>query len=437
MDALGGNLGKENRLSIARVLFILALSELIFLGPGWTLTTYNMSIREVIFLLNFCVFFAVLFLRGRFLFPSLSRISVVFAFLNVVVWGLLVALARDNTLNYALADSKGFLYLLYVLPWTNFAFYENWSNHFAVNVFLILVSLFSIVVNLIVILFRFDSLRFYQIISFLDNTLNFHVIFGLMPDGFPRIVWAQFIFLIPASLFLTSELISRKSLSFLKSLALLSCFLSLVFSYSRGLWLGLIVGLIFLFPISTRHLSAKRILIVASVVLCCFVIIALFGLSYSTLIQERFISSFDIREMSNAIRFSQAKPLILEWMKYPFLGKGYGATVEGLIRSDVAPYSFELVPLALLMKLGLVGIALWISYFILLMSESKRRIENAKYKGNIEQGWMFRAIYASIPAVLVASSGDPFFFNSVGMGMMAFWILMLTINGTEISHERC
>jgi len=427
---------KKEKISVAKLFFILTLFELIFLGPG--LNVYNVSVRQLIFLLSFCIFFIFLFLKGKFLFPSFIRISVVFVFLNFFIWGLLLALVRDNSLNYAFADSRGILYLLYILPWTNFAFYENWSNRFVTNIFLIFISLFSMVINLIVILFLFDYLRFYQIISFLDNTLNFHVIFGIMPDGFPRIVWSQFIFFIPASLFFTSELISRKRLSFSKLIALLSCLLSLVFSYSRGIWLGLIVGLILLFLISKKTINVRNIVVMTMLLLCLFIVIRLLSFGYLALLQERFLSSFDTQEMSNAIRFSQIKFLLSEWMKYPLLGKGYGATVEGLIRNDVAPYSFELVPLAMLMKLGLLGVTLWIFYFILLMSESKRQIKDAndKYKKNNKQGWILKAIYSSIPAILVSSSADPFFFNSVGMGIMALFILMLTINKIEISHEK-
>ncbi len=426
----------ENKMSIAKLFFILALFELIFLGPG--LNIYYMSIRQLIFLLSFCIFFIFLFLKGKFLFPSFIRISVVFVFLNFFIWGLLLPLVRNNSLNYAFADSRGILYLLYILPWTNFAFYESWSNRFVANIFLIFIFLFSMVVNLMVILSRFNYLNFYQIIHFLDNTLDFHVISGIMPGGFPRIVWTQFILFIPASLFFTSELISRKSFSFLKSIALLSCLLSLVFSYSRGMWLGLILGLILLFLISKKTINVKNIVIITTLLLCCFIIIGLLSFNYLISLKERSLSSFDTQEIANAIRFSQTEFLVSEWMKYPLLGKGYGATLEGLVRSDVAPYSFELVPLAMLMKLGLLGVSLWIFYFALLMSESKRQIKNAndKYKKNNKQGWIFRAIYSSIPAIIVASSADPYFFNSVGMGIIALFILMLIINKIEISREK-
>jgi len=160
------------------------------------------------------------------------------------------------------------------------------------------------------------------------------------------------------------------------------------------------------------------------------VIVGLADFNYLILIGERILLSFDAQEISNAIRFSQAEFLLPEWMKYPLFGKGYGATVEGLVRSEIAPYSFELMPLSLLMKLGLLGITLWFFYFIFLMKESRNQI-----KKNIKQDWVFRAIYSSIPAIIIASMTNPYLLNSVGMGIVALFVLMLTINKMKVSHE--
>ena len=430
IDAPAEKMEKENKLSITKLLFIITLFELIFLGTGRVLNIYGITLREIFFLLNFYIFFTFLFLKRKFFFSSLVKISVIFVFLNFFIWGLLLALVRNNSLYYAFADSNGILYLLYILPWTSFAFYENWSRRFVINTFLIFIFLFSIVVNSAVIFSLFGYLNLYQIGSYLSNTLHFQLISGIMPGGFPRIIWVQFIFFIPATLFFTSRLISRKNFSFLKLIMLLSCLLALVFSYSRGLWLGLIVGLIFLFLISRKTVKAKNIIIIVVIFLFCLVVIGLLNFNYLTLIGERILLSFNMQEISNAIRFSQAEFLLTEWMKYPVFGKGYGATVEGLVRSEIAPYSFELEPIALLMKLGLIGIILWIFYFIFLIYESKRQIRNNK------EDWIFRAIYSSIPAIIVASSTNPYLLNSVGMGIIALFILVLTINKIKVSYEK-
>ena len=424
------NMEKENKLSIAKLLFIIVLFELIFLGTGRALNIYGITLREILFLLNFFIFFIFLFLKGKFFFPSLIKISVVFTFLNFFIWGLLLALIRNNSLDYAFADSNGLLYLLYILPWAGFGFYEKWSKKLVINTFLIFIFLFSIAINLSVILSLFGYISLYQIGSYLNNTLNFQVSSGIMPGGFPRIIWTQFILFVPASLFLVSELISRERFSFLKLVMLLSCLLALVFSYSRGLWLGLIAGLFFLFLISRKTVKIKNIIMIVVFFLVFLVIVGLADFNYLILIGERILLSFDAQEISNAIRFSQAEFLLPEWMKYPLFGKGYGATVEGLVRSEIAPYSFELMPLSLLMKLGLLGITLWFFYFIFLMKESRNQI-----KKNIKQDWVFRAIYSSIPAIIIASMTNPYLLNSVGMGIVALFVLMLTINKMKVSHE--
>jgi len=122
-------------------------------------------------------------------------------------------------------------------------------------------------------------------------------------------------------------------------------------------------------------------------------------------------------------------------MEHPVFGNGYGATVDGLVRSVQEPYSFELVPAAFLMKFGVVGVLFWFCFFMMLMRECGKRIRLNVYYGFATQNWIFAAIFASIPAILAASLTNPYLLNSVGMGILALFILIMVSEKHPIAFK--
>ena len=66
--------------------------------------------------------------------------------------------------------------------------------------------------------------------------------------------------------------------------------------------------------------------------------------------------------ISNNIKLEQVKKLLNKWEKSPFFGFGYGSYVENYLRSAVAVYSYEMTAPALLMKIGIAGIFIWILF---------------------------------------------------------------------------
>lgn len=423
----GGKREGKSHLSSGRILFLITLGEIVLMGTGRVISLYGIPLRWLLFLLNFYVFVLCVFLRRRFPFPNQTKISVFFVLTNLVLWGLFLSIINGNDLRYAFADSNGLVCLLYTLPWFCFAFYEKWSFRFVVNSFTTLTFVLSLGANLVILLYILGYVNLNLFAAHMRN-LNFEIRSGLMPGGFPRIYLPQSLLYLPACLFLFSELLWRGRLSIFRYVMLISIIMALLFSYARGLWLGLAFGVVVLFIASAQRIPVRKYFV--RITLLLMLPVFLLGLSKANnlkLLGQRFLSTWDTtNDVSNVVRFSQAPLLLGEWQKYPLLGKGYGATVEGLVRSKKEPYSFELVPFSLLMKLGVLGVTWWVIYFLQLMIASKARKD--KTERTLRTTWVRKAIFSSIAAVIISSMTNPYLLNSAGMGILAIFVLILEID---------
>ncbi|UXH77636.1 O-antigen ligase family protein [Roseateles amylovorans] len=86
-------------------------------------------------------------------------------------------------------------------------------------------------------------------------------------------------------------------------------------------------------------------------------------------IQQRF--EFSDNDISSAERYAQIPALLDKIAENPVLGGGFG-TVAAYIRSDERPFSYEVDFLATLMKLGLVGGALYFGSYVFSVLQARR-----------------------------------------------------------------
>ncbi|MGL5978925.1 MAG: hypothetical protein ACRCZJ_08030, partial [Erysipelotrichaceae bacterium] len=68
--------------------------------------------------------------------------------------------------------------------------------------------------------------------------------------------------------------------------------------------------------------------------------------------------------VSNTIKLEQIPYLLQTWEQAPVFGQGYGSVADGYQRSTVAPFSYEMTLFALLMKIGVVGIGVWLGVLL-------------------------------------------------------------------------
>ena len=135
-------------------------------------------------------------------------------------------------------------------------------------------------------------------------------------------------------------------------------------------------------------------------------------------IKEKFknnVEAYHDREgsvISNNIKIKQSQLLLRKWLKRPLLGYGYGSYLENFIRSEEAPFSYEMVFFSLLMKTGIVGILFWI---FLLFSLIHIKYKYGKKDISDFSSWLFLVVSFGI---LVQT--NPLLFNSVGIAFLLF-----------------
>jgi len=236
---------------------------------------------------------------------------------------------------------------------------------------------------------------------------------GPMPDGFFRAMWITAIMYVPAFLFAIAR---RKWWSaVLFSLALFA-------SYTRSLWLVALLGVAFAQLIAPRHRAFVRPKIILIALAAC----GLVGVVLASTLPLMFLLERALERMAGIFsdvsaqeRFEQVGPLLAEWRRFPLFGAGFGASAL-LIRSEEAPYSYELTGLALLMKLGIVGLLYLAACFAVLW---KRAMPAARARTPSQC-----AALASILALVGAGLTNPLLLNAVGVSVLAFLFIFLFLS---------
>lgn len=120
--------------------------------------------------------------------------------------------------------------------------------------------------------------------------------------------------------------------------------------------------------------------------------------------------------MSNNIKLVQISKLLDKWKGSPIIGYGYGSYVEGYLRSEEAPFSYEMQFFALLMKIGILGMAVWVIFFIVqfiyILRNSKKHYEHII-------SWLFLLI-----SIVICVQTNPLLISFTGLSVILFLSLM-------------
>ena len=111
--------------------------------------------------------------------------------------------------------------------------------------------------------------------------------------------------------------------------------------------------------------------------------------------EEKYMNELDKEGsvQSNQIKLEQVKHLTKKWLQSPILGWGYGSYVEGYLRSETSPFSYEMVLFALLMKIGLLGLGIWCVFFVAqVIMQIKYKLKNSNHLLT----WVFLAISMAV-----------------------------------------
>lgn len=124
-------------------------------------------------------------------------------------------------------------------------------------------------------------------------------------------------------------------------------------------------------------------------------------------------------------RFVQFFSLMDLFFDNPIFGAGFGAHAE-VLRSENAPYSYELTYVALLAKLGLIGVVLVLVWVGAITVSALNRFSAQR-----------SSVVGILLALILMTATNPYLINSLGMAVMAFLISLTKhyAGGTHIDQH--
>ncbi|MFG6415753.1 O-antigen ligase family protein [Roseateles sp. DC23W] len=306
-------------------------------------------------------------LHRRLRMPSTFILGIWASLLIVYVGWCAVAIVHGNVGQYIVTDSAGFLLYIGVLPVLYLLIRQNDLQH---SFFQIIEQLSMVIAVLSVVL-----------------AVSFFVLFGpveadslLLVNAFLKglgLSWkvdsnsgALGLYTNVAHLMMLGLALSLYRFSLARRrrelLLVLLYLVALLLDGRRALAIAAILQLLIAAPQLLAMLKpAQRLrLTLGAVALSTVAVVA--NLDW---IQQRF--EFTDSDVSSAARFEQIPPLLDKIAEHPILGGGFG-TYASLRRSDERPFSYEVDFLATLMKLGLIGSALYFGSYLFGVMQARR-----------------------------------------------------------------
>lgn len=323
-------------------------------------TNFDSHIYYALFAIVVILIIIYYFKKKKIPIPTIEdKIAVSFIF--VWIYGVVVGVLRGNQINYVVANFAGMAcYLSYFCM-----VYLNCK----------LSSLTKILLYGGLFLSVYSVLRMYSFlwginIPFINadigisSTGQLRVYFITMSVAYALMGGALYAFLVPSTnRSLLPIGLNNKLVSFL--LLGLTIVVFFIISSSKGFLLGGMI-ILFMIPLALyikkllRGRMNKNIFIVLLIICILFIVLIYSG--YFSIIEML----FDSDDIANRDRYDQLSYLINDCT---LIGKGLGAVVPGIVRSEEGPYGFELTYINLVHKFGIVSIVLfinWLYMFIVL-----------------------------------------------------------------------
>lgn len=211
---------------------------------------------------------------------------------------------------------------------------------------------------------------------------------------------------------------------------------AIIASYTRGIWLGLIIGMILftvlinaLFFLKTdrniyRELRSEWHTSLAGLALSVLLVVALdwtqgsSGLLMSRLYlnpKHTSVEQLAIKDESAIERKTQVIKLIEMWKESPILGHGYGAYMKDHFSHDDRPFLYEMVPFALLMKLGILGFGIYLAFLAFILIRLFRIAAGSASS---------IALLSGLTGYLIQVHTNPVFYSFTGMLIFSLFIFL-------------
>lgn len=227
------------------------------------------------------------------------------------------------------------------------------------------------------------------------------------------------------------------------SLLILLAIAVVIISWSRSFWVGIIgagfaflISWIFIYKDKAKFISKSLIYFIVLGILSVGLIFAVANFPYpkitggfsASMLEER---ATNLDESAVSSRWQLLPELWKEIKKYPICGEGYGATVtyksfdpriiETTADSLYTTYAFEWGYLDIWLKLGLVGLIIYLILIYKILENGWKLIKNNK---NEKQGYFIWGVWLGLITILITSFFSPYLNHPLGIGYLMLCSVM-------------
>ena len=386
---------------------LLFLFDIIFLASGGWASNLGIPFRKVLFIYIFA-FLVVIYLKKSYI-----KIDHVIYFITIViflvVWGFVVPYFNDVKASHALMDGQLFFGLL-IIPFVGFFFVGYLRNFGYMEIIFRMLLLLALLHIALYAVALWDMDSFLKLVEFIKSILepgvddeNTSIYMGVV-DGKVRVFWGGSIFLL--MFFYMSFLRFRESgkISFI-----LIAIFAIYCTSTRAMLIALVIYFVYyliLKFLAGRYVDSFKIFFFALFLVLQTVPILIMA-------DPQLLSVIGLgRDISDDLRYVQVDVLRTMLIENPVMGNGLG-TSASIIRSESAPWSYELSIFALYMKIGLIGVAVLLFAFLILFSNGIKLSEEKK--------WRYAALGALVLSYNFCSNTNPFIFSFAGVVFISFF----------------
>ncbi|UGB01005.1 hypothetical protein LRS40_14945 [Leclercia sp. G3L] len=404
--------------------FCMFLFDVTLLGSGaWSINVIGVSIRKIEY--AFILLFVLFTLRGVYNF-----IYVIEALVFSLVFGLAVPMLNGVNLNYSLAELMPFLGVLFCpLIVTNKYILNNWQF---LKRCMLSFCLLSAVGHILIWCFGLLHLPYADITkAMLTNALTSgtedaidNIIIADTPDGLFRVLLPNSSLLVVGFYLAIQRYLEFKTIKHLLYVVII--FVALYSTWTRALYLSPVIVMLGLFAYKLCPLAIKLksylTYYILSLAIVMFIIIT--GL----IIHPKVLSVLGIASVSSDdVRFEQVTWILNTFIENPLFGTGLGGNAQYL-RSDIAPWTYEMSLMSLIMKIGIIGCML---FFIIQLTIIPGFFKNFFDGHRLSSNKVLWLLFSF--SILVMFSTNPFMLSFPGVTITVFILgELLVINKRKV-----
>ncbi|EKN6347563.1 hypothetical protein ACXKU5_004398 [Yersinia enterocolitica] len=391
----------------------LFLLDVILLGSGaWSINIVGFSLRKIEYAVMLTmVMVTISSFRGY--------IYICMALLFCLVSGIIVPLANNVKLEYATTELLSLLgILLCPLIVQNSFISSHWLR---IRKFIFILTILSALCHIAVWVVGLsgssyiDSIRSLLIrtLTISNDDLIDNILIADTPDGLFRVLLPSSSLLVIGFYISLQKLVRDRH--FFDYFIVGIMIIALFSTWTRALYLSpalLLLGLCIykLFPLTLKLGGIGTYLLFTS-------LIVLFILISGGLVHPEVLSLLGISsETSDDVRFEQVAWILNTFLEHPIFGTGLGGSAED-IRSLVAPWTYEMSLLALIMKLGVVGCL----FFVVISASQIPHLLSGFFNGEKLSAQKVIWLMFSF-SILIMFSTNPFMLSFPGV-TLTFFIL--------------